>query len=335
MQEGTSQKVDEPPNFLHTDDVGSFLDLKAEFIKRRDAALIGKQASHIYSNSTLKNKKNILAITKEEKKAKQQLSERRTQRIRQNEEEIRKEEQQRLRQQQILEQKAIIYERMSHGEKLTYEDGREAEFLVDFHNKKKELEAGCSSSCTQNDDLTDDELRRSDDDDDERQRVKEAPLVVHYDPFEEKGRVFGASHVPLPTLNEEAREKKIAELKSMTEETKIERNKRKLQRNAEKEEERYRVNKIRQRMGLPLLESSEEEEQELSTNGDIQSSSTLPESNVIDNQTTKEEEKPKKFGVREWDRGKVGHMRWIEAQREDRDEEFAPPASYRETKRKR
>uniref|UniRef100_A0A915MXB8 Uncharacterized protein n=1 Tax=Meloidogyne javanica TaxID=6303 RepID=A0A915MXB8_MELJA len=37
-------------------------------------------------------------------------------------------------------------------------------------------------------------------------------------------------------------------------------------------------------------------------------------------------------GVREWDRGKVGHMRWIEAQREDRDEEFAPPASYRETK---
>jgi len=78
-------------------------------------------------------------------------------------------------------------------------------------------------------------------------RVKEAPLVVHYDPFEEKGRVFGASHVPLPTLNEEARETKIAELKSMTEETKLERTKRKLQRNAEKEEERYRVNKIRQR----------------------------------------------------------------------------------------
>nr|CAD2170669.1 unnamed protein product [Meloidogyne enterolobii] len=118
----------------------------------------------------------------------------------------------------------------------------------------------------------------------------------------------------------------------MTEETKIERNKRKLQKNAEKEEERYRVNKIRQRMGIPLLESSDEEEQELSTNGDIQSSSTPPESNVIDNQMTKEEEKPKKFGVREWDRGKVGHMRWIEAQREDRDEEFAPPASYRETK---
>uniref|UniRef100_A0A915MYG1 Nucleolar complex protein 2 homolog n=1 Tax=Meloidogyne javanica TaxID=6303 RepID=A0A915MYG1_MELJA len=119
----------------------------------------------------------------------------------------------------------------------------------------------------------------------------------------------------------------------MTEETKIERNKRKLQRNAEKEEERYRVNKIRQRMGISLLESSDEEEQELSsTNDDIQSSSTPAESNVIDNQMTKEDEKPKKFGVREWDRGKVGHMRWIEAQREDRDEQFAPPASYREIK---
>lgn len=331
MQEDTSQKANEHANILNTDDVGSFLDLKAEFIKRRDAALVGKQASHIYSNSTLKTKKNILAITKEEKRAKQELSERRAQRIRQNEEEIRKEEQQRLRQQQILEQKAIIYERMSHGEKLTYEDGREAEFLVDFHNKKKELEeAGCSSSRNRDDnDLTDDELLRSDDD--EKQRAnQETALVVHYDPFEEKGRVFGASHVPLPTLNEEAREKKIAELKSMTEETKIERAKRKLQRNAEKEEERYRVNKIRQRMGLPLLESSDEEEEVAI--GVVESSSTSVESNVINNDVTKEEEKPKRFGVREWDRGKIGHMRWIEAQRDDRDEQFAPPASYQERK---
>uniref|UniRef100_A0A914NDC0 Uncharacterized protein n=1 Tax=Meloidogyne incognita TaxID=6306 RepID=A0A914NDC0_MELIC len=69
MQEGTSQKVDEPVNFLHTDDVGSFLDLKAEFIKRRDAALIGKQASHIYSNSTLKNKKNIFGNYKRGKES--------------------------------------------------------------------------------------------------------------------------------------------------------------------------------------------------------------------------------------------------------------------------
>lgn len=43
----------------------------------------------------------------------------------------------------------------------------------------------------------------------------------------------------------------------MTEETKIERAKRKLQRNAEKEEERYRVNKIRQRYFIRYVILSE------------------------------------------------------------------------------
>jgi hypothetical protein len=71
-------------------------------------------------------------------------------------------------------------------------------------------------------------------------------LIIHYDPTEEKGRVFGASHVILPT-NEEAREKKITELKSMTEETNKERLKRKKQRSAKKEEERRRLNRLRQR----------------------------------------------------------------------------------------
>lgn len=175
------EHVVETTNFLHTDDVGSFLDLKAEFIKRRDAALEGKKASHIYSNLTPKTncKKNILAITKEEKRAKQELSTRRSQRIQQNEEEIRKEEQQRTRQQQILEQKALIYERMSRGEKLVYEDGREAEFLVDFHNKKKELEeAVCSSSNKpQNNESSDDELHRSDDEY-EKQRFFRFKFVI-------------------------------------------------------------------------------------------------------------------------------------------------------------
>lgn len=68
------------------------------------------------------------------------MSAQRTQRIRQNEEQIRKEEQQRANQKRILEQKAMIYERMAKGERLVYEDGKEAEFLVDFHSKKRELE---------------------------------------------------------------------------------------------------------------------------------------------------------------------------------------------------
>nr|ADV76232.1 hypothetical protein [Loa loa] len=37
----------------------------------------------------------------------------------------------------------------------------------------------------------------------------------------------------------------------------------------------------------------------------------------------------KKFTpVREWDRGKVLYDRWITKQRDERDDEFAPPSSY-------
>lgn len=155
---------------LHTDDVASFLDLQTEFIKRRDAALTGRQTARTSSTIVHKTKNNILAITKEEKRAKQEMSTRRTQRIKEHEELIQKEEQQRARQQQMMAHKAAIYERMSRGEKLVYEDGREADFLVDFNSKKRELEQQQGSSKTRagaDDDSTDEELRRSDD---ERER---------------------------------------------------------------------------------------------------------------------------------------------------------------------
>jgi septal ring factor EnvC (AmiA/AmiB activator) len=168
-----TQKSDSTSADLHTDDVASFLDLKTEFIRRRDAALTNKRNyDGISQNSTNilhKNvKTNILAISKEEKRTKNELSAQRTQRIRQNEELLRKEEQQRVNQRKILENKAAIYERMSRGEKLVYEDGKEAEFLVNFEVKKRELEAkGCgsvqNSRTVAEDDLTDEELRRSDD----------------------------------------------------------------------------------------------------------------------------------------------------------------------------
>jgi len=38
--------------------------------------------------------------------------------------------------------------------------------------------------------------------------------------------------------------------------------------------------------------------------------------------------KKPRLGVREWDRGKTGYMKWITAQREERDEEFRPPQFY-------
>lgn len=156
------------PTYLHTGDVASFMDLQTEFIRRRDAALTNKPNSSDYSqNYVHKTKNNILAISKEEKRSKEEIKTRRTQRIKENEELMQKELQQRQRQKQILEQKAAIYDRMSRGEKLVYEDGKEAEFLVDFHSKKKQLEIQQdiqgSSRNKDDDDSTDDELKRSDD----------------------------------------------------------------------------------------------------------------------------------------------------------------------------
>lgn len=33
-------------------------------------------------------------------------------------------------------------------------------------------------------------------------------------------------------------------------------------------------------------------------------------------------------GDREWDRGKLSHMKWIKTQRDEREDEFKPPSFY-------
>lgn len=47
-----------------------------------------------------------------------------------------------------------------------------------------------------------------------------------------------------------------------------------------------------------------------------------------------EPQPPKKPKVREWDRGKAGPMHWISERREEREDEFAPPSSYYNDRRK-
>jgi hypothetical protein len=83
------------------------------------------------ANFVHKTRHNLLAISREEKLAKQDLTAQRVQRIRQNAEALLREEQQRERQRQILLQKAAIYERMSHGERLVYEGKWLAASLAD------------------------------------------------------------------------------------------------------------------------------------------------------------------------------------------------------------
>lgn len=40
------------------------------------------------------------------------------------------------------------------------------------------------------------------------------------------------------------------------------------------------------------------------------------------------ETKKSKYGVRDWDKGKLGYTKWISSQREERNEEFRPPKFY-------
>jgi len=301
------QPMAPPKPLLKFDDTSSLLDLQAEYLKRKKA--VSSSFTSCPEKYVNKPKNNILALTKEEKRAKQEISEKRFQRIKQNEDILRKEEFDRGRQRKILEHKEKIYNRMSNGESLTFDDGKSADFLVDFTMKKKEME--------KNDLVAQKESNDSEVVEDMN------PLVVHYDPTEERGRVFGPSHVPLPIFNEDARQKKIAELKEMTVQTRIERSKHRKVQNEKKAEERRRLNRIRTENGLPPMESSSESEDD--TQEEVPNSSTLK--TPIDVPTLAPQP-PKKPKVREWDRGKIGHMKWINSQRDEREDEFKPPDFY-------
>ena len=227
------------------------------------------------------------------------------------------------------------------GTSLMSEDGQAPEFLVDFNAKKRELEERTTRENT---------LEEDSNEKNEAPIIN--PLIVHYDHTEEKGRVFGASHVPLPFLDEDARQKKISELKQMTEETKIERAKRKKIRSEKKAENRRRLNRLRALKGLPLLESSSDEEEpepsnmvltfilkslkitwarlfityEIKESGQVDAtSSSAAEKSLTEELLEPEKKKPK---MREWDRGKTGYIKWISARRDEREDEFRPPESY-------
>ncbi|KAI1720016.1 coiled-coil domain-containing protein [Ditylenchus destructor] len=310
---------------LHTHDISSLLDLRTEFLHRKKAAVAQNAAASPLVN---KSKNNILAVTKQETKAKDEQREARQARIRLNGEQLRKEEAERIRRQKILEEKASIYEKMTTGKsQLVYDDGSTAEFLVNFEQKKREIEnRETEKSGSAN--IRDDERDKS---------IKEPlqpanPLVVHYDPTEDRGRMFGASHVPLPFMDEEKRQEKIEELKQLTEETNRNRAKRKKAIDEMKVKEREAINRLRFRKGLPPLEFSDEEEdkEENEPSADTVNLDEipLPVESTLESTEEVPPEKKKKYGVREWDRGKVGYTRWITKQREERDEEFRPPNSY-------
>lgn len=241
-------------------------------------------------------------MTKKEKLAKEEKSQRRQERIRINEDLIRKEEAEREKQRRVMDEKSKLYERMKNGEEVVYDDGSRAEFLVNFHMKKRELEDKDSDSDSDNKDR--------------KERLPTPPLIQHYDHSEEKGRIFGPSHAPLPQ-NEEERLKKIKELKEMSKQTDDVRKRRKKQLGDKKRAEREKLKKFRAKHNLSPLESTSEESEEEEP------------STSIDNKASPEpEEKKIRLGIREWDTEKLGYNKWIQKERDERDSDFRPPSSY-------
>lgn len=322
------------PNKLKTNNVAALYDLKAEFLNRKKTARQSLATSTSVHNVA---KKGVLTLTNKERNAKEAKKMERTARIKGMEEGIRKEEEERERQRKVLEEKAKIYERMSKGETIVNEDGKDVEFLVNFSVKKREIEVSdklfhiyitifhvqeAEEEERRKKELRNSQRSRFEDKEDHYDYPEETPILLRYDPSEEPGRVYGASHIPL-SRDEDERQAKIKELKDISKETETVRRKRKKELDDKKRAEKEKVRRFRQRLNLsPLPSTSEEEESEDEVPGpsleDIPLPPTLPPI-----------EKPAytKYGDKDYSEERRYTM-WKQKEQDKRDQEFAPPSSY-------
>ncbi|EFO21422.1 hypothetical protein LOAG_07068 [Loa loa] len=282
---------------LETSDASSLFLLKGELYRKINE----QRQKSTTATAKVPGKKSVLRINKEEEKKIAEEKRQREARIRELEKSIAHDEEQRKRVQKILEEKSEIYARLSRGEEVLNGDNEPVEFLVDFNAKKREQE----------------EQRLND----AEKAKNEKSEAIHFNPNEEQ-RVYGVSHVPLP-VSETKRQEQIQELLELSKKTEINRAKRK-QILEEREKKKWeQLNRVRKRKGLeelPLWKSEDDNEAKFL---DI----PLPDQAPIEACAGQSE--PKKFTpVREWDRGKVLYDRWITKQRDERDDEFAPPSSY-------
>uniref|UniRef100_A0A0R3Q8Y7 BUD13 homolog n=1 Tax=Brugia timori TaxID=42155 RepID=A0A0R3Q8Y7_9BILA len=172
--------------------------------------------------------------------------------------------------------------------------------LVDFNAKKREQE----------------EQRLND----AEKAKNEESEAVHFNP-NEGIIVYGVSHVPLP-VTESKRQEQIQELLELSKVRKVNRAKRKHLLEEREKKKWEQLNRIRKRKGLEELPSWNSEGKYEANFLDIPLPDQLPKAETV-------QPEPKKFiPVREWDRGKGMFDRWITKQRDERDDEFAPPSSY-------
>ncbi|KAK6061906.1 hypothetical protein COOONC_00428, partial [Cooperia oncophora] len=213
----------------------------------------------------------------------------------------------------VLQEKSDLYEKLSEGGiSLQTTDGLDVGFLVDFNAKVKERQENRLAEV--NHSLPQPSTSSSSE--------QSAPLIEHYAPDEER-RVYGPSHMKFSS-DEEKRQAEISSLYAMTAETEKMRAKNRAEAERKAHARREKINALRRRKGLP------EETTPLEVNldeidvdvGEI----PLPvdEKANVDEKAKKNERKV----VREWDRGKGTYNTWIQKQRDERDEEFAPPSFY-------
>ncbi|EYC45337.1 hypothetical protein Y032_0431g1315 [Ancylostoma ceylanicum] len=204
-------------------------------------------------------------------------------------------------------EKSELYEKLSEGKvTLQTSDGLDVEFLVDFNAKVKERQESQQSQPTYHDELPTTSTSS-----------EPAPLVEHYVPEEER-REYGVSHMKFSS-EEEKRQAQIKSLYDMTAETEKMRAKNKSAADEKARAKREKLNALRRRKGLPEIRtpSPEPEPEEPEVNLE---EIPLP----IEKPLRERERKPE----REWDRGKGRYNTWIQKQRDERDEEFAPPSFY-------
>uniref|UniRef100_A0A914ZD53 Uncharacterized protein n=1 Tax=Panagrolaimus superbus TaxID=310955 RepID=A0A914ZD53_9BILA len=278
--------------------ITSFADLQTEILYRSRVSA----ETNFADGEINRTKNNILQMTKAEKQAKDKTSLARKERIQKAADAVRKEDEDYQLRKRTMEEKAKLYERLKSGERLVYEDGTKPDYLVDFDRRERSPSPPRRSQSPRQRSRS-----RSPRDRDRDEAPPPRPLIVHYDPSEDKGRIFGAAHVPLPQ-DEDERQKKIAELEALTLATFETRQRRKKERSVEERAKRERLNFIRELKGLPPLESSDEEEEDHpGANIDL---SSIPLPADPDAERRAEEERKKKF-EREWDRGKMRDMQWV------------------------
>ncbi|CAJ0930176.1 unnamed protein product, partial [Mesorhabditis belari] len=289
------------PKGLQSSDVASIFDLQNELIKRKNEVAARETASGTGDYARVGKPGGVLAVNKNERDRLKGEAYERKRKIEEYARAMKAEDEQlRAKQRKIMQEKTELYEKLHAGEVvLTHKDETPVEFMVDFHMKMKEL-----------DDKADKRFSSFDDYAEAGPSVKRDVQPERFNPDEEQ-RVYGASHLRL-SQDEEKRKEQIKKLYELSDQTDKLRDKRAEEKRKREEANKAKLARLRKRFNLPDEDEPAPEPEYL----DI----PLPAVETVEEKFSKRIKND-----REWDRGKGSYNTWIEKERSERDDEFAPP----------